>query len=267
MRYARGFTLMELLVTLSVVSLLVGLLVPALGASRGAARAVVCASNQRQLVLAWTQYATDFRGFAAPAGDESSVAGPVYWWGRVTAGAAPVVVHADGVLSPYLADVLRERSVFECPAQGWGTYRAQPMSIPAPGQPTSTYGYNGYGLCPPATPGWNQSIGSQRWLRQDDVVGGTFVFADAMLPGTPIRNTALLDPPMLFAAGMWSLNLSPTTAFRHPGGAYGAAVAGQADGSVVPARAELGWLAYPDLRIGSVGRDNGHYVPSWEAWR
>ena len=254
--------------TVSVISLLVGLLLPAIGSSRAAARAVRCSSNQRQLVLAWTLYAADFRGYAAPAGDGASPGGPVYWWGRVTSGVAPTVIHADGTLAPYLADTLRKRSVFECPAQAWGSYRAQPMSIPAPGQPTSTYGYNGYGLCPPATPGWNLSVGSQRWLRLEDVErpSAVFVFADAMLPGTPVRNTPLLDPPMLFSGGVWSPNYSPTTAFRHPGGSLGAAVAGRADGSVRAAAAERDWLTHPDLRIGSVGTDNDNYVPDWRAW-
>ncbi|MCC6659620.1 MAG: prepilin-type N-terminal cleavage/methylation domain-containing protein [Phycisphaerales bacterium] len=268
-RSLRAFTLLELLVSISVISLLIGLLLPALGASRRTAHTVQCSSNQRQLVLAWTLYAADYRGFCAPAARESDPAGPVYWWGRVAGGATPTVIRDDGLLSPYLADSLHEGSVLECPAQPWGSYRAQPMSIPAPGQPTSTYGYNGYGLCPPAAPGWNLSIGAQRWQRVDDLAqpSGVFVFADAMLPGTPIRNSALLDPPLLFTGGAWSPNSSPTTVFRHLGGPFGSVSAGRADGSATLAAAEGAWLTHPNLRIGSVGMDNEHYVPGWVLWR
>ena len=266
----RAFSLVELLVTLAVISVLLGVLLPALGSSRRAAHTVKCASNQRQLVLAWSLYAADFRGLSAPAADEQDPAGVAYWWGRVTHAAPPTVEHSGGLLSPYLGDSLREGAVFECPAQPWGTYRAQPMSIPAPGVPTSTFGYNGYGLCPPATPGWNSSIGAQRWKRVDELQrpASVFVFADAMLPGSPVRNSALLDPPMLFSGGLWSANLSPTTAFRHPGGPLGSVAAARADGSVRSEPADPTALTHPDLRIGSVGTAPGpHYVEDWERWR
>jgi prepilin-type N-terminal cleavage/methylation domain-containing protein len=266
----RAFTLIELLVTLSICALLVGLLLPALGVSRHAARATLCSSNQRQLVIAWQMYAGDYRGLSMPAADEQQPGGIAYWWGRITDGSPPRIEREHGIAAAYLADTLRERSVFECPAQAWGTYRPQPASLAPPGLPTSTYGYNGYGLCPPATPGWNLSIGSQRWKRVDDLQrpGDVFVFADAMLPGTMMRNTVLLDPPMLFSSGQWSSNLSPTTCFRHPGGSLGSAIAGRADGSVRGEAAQRDWLSHPESRIGSAGATNApHYVEDWEQWR
>lgn len=54
-----GFTLVELLVVISVVALLVSLVLPALGKARGAARAAVCLSNERQLGTARGVYAQD----------------------------------------------------------------------------------------------------------------------------------------------------------------------------------------------------------------
>jgi hypothetical protein len=141
------------------------------------------------------------------------------------------------------------------------------MSVPAPGAPTSTYGYNGYYLCPPKTPGYNAVIGGQAWKRLEDLERPTdlFVFADALLPSLPARNTALLDPPMLYqGSGEWAVNEYPTTAFRH----QGRVAAARGDGAARPLRADPSWLTHPALSVGSAGAENGpHHVPDWKAWK
>ncbi len=54
----RGFTLVELLVVITIIAMLVGLLIPAVQAARNAARKAQCMNNQRNLGLAIFNYAT-----------------------------------------------------------------------------------------------------------------------------------------------------------------------------------------------------------------
>jgi prepilin-type N-terminal cleavage/methylation domain-containing protein/prepilin-type processing-associated H-X9-DG protein len=115
----RAFTLVELLVTLFIISALMGILLPALSRARLQARSVVCHSNIRQLYLANLGYATENDGFyvrAAP--DMSSGFGGRYRWHGVREATAvdpdPAKNTFDplkGPLSSYLAD----GKVKQCP--------------------------------------------------------------------------------------------------------------------------------------------------------
>lgn len=58
-----GFTLVELLVVISIIALLMAILVPALGHSRRQARSIVCRSNIRQLVFGLNMYENDNEAF------------------------------------------------------------------------------------------------------------------------------------------------------------------------------------------------------------
>ena len=275
-----GFTLVELLVVIAIIALLIGIMLPALAGARQSARTVQCASNQRQLVTAWHMYAGDANDRAMPLAywsvQDVGSSQQVFWWGTHGTSVEPPAYDA-GFIAPYLADSLRDGSVFECPAQPWGTYRPQGPSRTV----TSTYGYNGYYLSPSKTPGWAYSIEHRPWQRVSNIRRPTelMVFADTLMPaygnGTP-RNNALLDPPLLFSrsgGGKWSKNQSPTTAFRHKrgrSGAGGSTVTALADGHVESISADPAWLTHPEQAVGSVGgaTTNGpRYVPDWDRWR
>lgn len=56
---SRGFTLVELLVVVSIISLMMSLLLPSLNRAQKEAEQVHCLANQHQLYLAWTLYGTN----------------------------------------------------------------------------------------------------------------------------------------------------------------------------------------------------------------
>jgi prepilin-type N-terminal cleavage/methylation domain-containing protein len=258
-----GFSLIELLIVVAITAILVSILAPALSGVRSAARTVACLSNQRQLGVAWSVYADDFQSYAMPVAADDT--GPdegdtLYWFGG--AGDETGVTHAErGFLAPYLQDTLRERGVYECPEQPWGSYSPQGL----PRSVTTTYGYNGYYLSPSATPGWNVQIGQRPWRRIWDIPAPAdlLVFGDTLLAGDPARNTALLDPPMLFSPWRgWQPNAFPTTSFRHRGAV--AVVTGDVSASTIDA--ERAWYTHPQQHVGSVGTTPDRYVPDWRDW-
>ncbi len=120
---ARGFTLVELLVVLSIVSLLCAMLMPALGRAKAAARQTVCQSRLRQWGLAFAMYAPENAGYYPHtdgrdrSGDEEPFTpeGKAdYWFGWVDVlapllGAKPWRDHSPGAYPG-------SKSVFQCPA-------------------------------------------------------------------------------------------------------------------------------------------------------
>jgi len=73
MMKVKGFTLVELLVVISIIAMLLSILMPSLNKARKAAQGVVCGSNQRQLSMGMRLYSENNKGrapaFGMAAGD------------------------------------------------------------------------------------------------------------------------------------------------------------------------------------------------------
>ena len=255
-----AFTLIELLVVVAIIAILMAMLIPGLRGAREQARSVKCASNLRQFGTAFQMYANSNRDYAMPLA-YFDVWPFTYWWGTDTPDG---IQHATGFTWPYLGSAPGDSSIFECPTQRHGTYEHLQGEAD---QVSSTYGYNGYYLCPPQTPGWASQIGHRPWRRMLDVRDSwrLLVFADTMIEwGDGLKNSALLDPPKLFSNGVWTDNSFPTTSFRHSRRTNAAF----ADGHVAANGPRGGHLTAPQFDIGSIGTDNDpYYVPDWRDWR
>jgi prepilin-type N-terminal cleavage/methylation domain-containing protein/prepilin-type processing-associated H-X9-DG protein len=67
--FRRGFTLVELLVSIAIIGVLIGLLLPAIQAARESARRMTCTSNLRQIGLGFLQYENVRKQFPPPYTD------------------------------------------------------------------------------------------------------------------------------------------------------------------------------------------------------
>lgn len=80
-RVRRGFTLVELLVVITIIGILLGLLLPAVQAAREAARKTSCSNNLKQYSLGLQNYHSAFKVF--PSGSYHSTPNS-YSWGMVS---------------------------------------------------------------------------------------------------------------------------------------------------------------------------------------
>jgi len=107
----KGFTLIEMLVVISVIAILMAILMPSLSRARSQAMSVVCSSNLRQLVLANVGYATENGGSFVPGASDIWDNSGHHRWHGVRDDLNEAFDAKRGPLAEYLAD----GKVKECP--------------------------------------------------------------------------------------------------------------------------------------------------------
>lgn len=185
-RSGRGFTLVDVLVTLGVVSALIAIMFPALDSVRSTSRRVACASGMRQIGLAIQMYADDHNGFIpdtrlVPQGrdDEHRFNAPQWTTMiRFERSMSAVQVQAgdwDGIGLLHGEHYMDAPPIFYCPSHAGdvrfeafaGAFKSDPAEVRV------NYHYRG--------------APSPLWARLDLIPMGSALVADA-LADAPLRN-------------------------------------------------------------------------------
>ena len=127
-----GFTLVEMLVVISIIAVLLSLLLPALGKARNLALQIVCASNLRSLGQGVFVYIGEYKNYPLPAGWNGPQGGD--WkggyihealepFGNMNSGGTGMSKHTGqdfpfGYALLYTSGIIKNPQVFFCPQSG-----------------------------------------------------------------------------------------------------------------------------------------------------
>jgi prepilin-type N-terminal cleavage/methylation domain-containing protein/prepilin-type processing-associated H-X9-DG protein len=131
----QGFTLIELLVVIAVIALLIAILLPALSMAREAGKRTTCASNLRQISIAWYGYASQNNAMLPQPG-QGFRARPYDWFAFHQTGGAPGITFPrdpnTSAIAPFFSAGTFSLEVMRCPSDnvsahtqndGGGVYR------------------------------------------------------------------------------------------------------------------------------------------------
>jgi len=208
-----GFTLVELLVVMTIISILGALLVPALVRARIAARSANCKSNLRQVGMAVEMFKINHNDLYPPVCNPAFLK---FWWGKRSGyGHKAAIDRRKGYLAAYLAG----GEIGICPQ-----FASSRFELVASGA-TAGYAYNSYyigGNGDAIFPDWSNWPGLP--ARDGEVFNPTrtIMFADSaqadnIFAPTRFRENWILDPPSLNYNPPPPYLAQPLVHFRHGG--------------------------------------------------
>jgi prepilin-type processing-associated H-X9-DG protein len=215
-----AFSLVELLVVISLISLLMAVLMPSLGAARAQARCVVCKSNLRQLLLANLGYTNENGGFFVPAASDLwDNSGHNRWHGKRDKLDDPF----DPLKGP-LAGYLGDGKIKECPAkvrfvQGptWGS--SFEKGCGGYGYNMTYVGSNLWRADFSSLDAWKRAYSETANIAEIKKPNQTLMFADTAMAnnGNNLIEYSFAEPPFTVMNGnpITDFYMSPSIHFRH----------------------------------------------------
>jgi prepilin-type N-terminal cleavage/methylation domain-containing protein/prepilin-type processing-associated H-X9-DG protein len=189
----RGFTLVELLVVVSIIALLISILVPNLGRAKELTRRTYCQTNLHGLGRAWVMYWSDYGAMRTPqqfnpnAGvlDIISQYNFLVWAGQDATTGPPNYVNA-GVL--YKKKAVGNGNMYYCPTvqanRGW-----------------PWFGNSGGGFIGPGSPNAWPVVNATK-TRMSYSTRRMLTYSDQSIAGLTDGNDPLLKATMILLAGM-----------------------------------------------------------------
>lgn len=111
----KGFTLVELLVVISIIAILLAVLMPALGRARDQAKISLCKSNLKQLAMAHVMYLNESNYKGLTSGSKNGSGGAAYWMTML----APYLEQNKikrGQGASNVQDMTKQMKILRCPS-------------------------------------------------------------------------------------------------------------------------------------------------------
>jgi prepilin-type N-terminal cleavage/methylation domain-containing protein len=143
---AEGFTLIELLVVVAIIAILASLLLPVLWKGKAQAYRIQCVNNQKQLILTWALYASDYREMFVPnGGGAAPTTGPYLWVQGGNHGYPQTLTNDQYLVEPnfaLFAPYIRSVRTYKCASDRttWPSWNGAGGSVPE----VRSYSMNSY---------------------------------------------------------------------------------------------------------------------------